>query len=334
MTQLPIQIAGIGHYLPQQQISSSDLATRLELPHDWIAAKTGVHTRHYANLAAGETTVGMGAAAARMALTHANIHVDQLDVIVAAATGAEQLIPCTAVLLQRALGAPEGQSVCFDVNATCMSFLVALHLVAAQVATGVYQTALIVTSEIASTSLNPREPESAALFGDAAAAVVVRRTPSGSSSALCHTRLATYSSGSAYIVGLGGGTRHHPNDPTTTPEMNMFHMEGPRAYLQVFRTLPPFLDTFFAEVGWRREEIAAVVPHQASQHGLDLLTQRLGFRAEQVVANLATRGNTVAASIPLALSEAVHAGRIRRGDRLALIGAGAGLTLGAMALVY
>jgi len=76
------------------------------------------------------------------------------------------------------------------------------------------------------------------------------------------------------------------------------------------------------------------VPHQASQHGLDLLTQRLGFRAEQVVSNLATRGNTVAASIPLALSEAVHAGRIRRGDQLALIGAGAGLTLGAMALVY
>lgn len=328
---LPIKLAGLGYHLPHRKVTSSELAQRLELTDDWIARKTGVYERHYSD---GETTVQMGAAAAQQALAHAGIGVEQLDAIVSAATGPQQLIPCTAVLLQRELGAPDGGSICFDVNATCMSFMVALHMVARQLTAGVYNTVLIVSSEIASTSLNPHEPESAALFGDAAAAVVLTRTPTGEASAIWHTRLATYSSGADHVVGLGGGTLHHPNDPATTPEMNMFHMEGAAAYFQVFRTLPPFLDTFFAELGWRREEIAAVVPHQASKYGLELLTRYLGFREEQVIANLATRGNTVAASIPLALAEAVHAGRIQRGDNVVLIGAGAGLTLGAMALTF
>ena len=114
----------------------------------------------------------------------------------------------------------------------------------------------------------------------------------------------------------------------------MFHMRGLAIFKQASRLIGPFLDQFFATLSWDRGDLDAVVPHQASRHAVDLLTSRLGFRDDQVVQNLALRGNCIAASLPLALAEAVHAGRIRRGDKVLLVGTGAGLTLGALALTF
>ena len=133
---------------------------------------------------------------------------------------------------------------------------------------------------------------------------------------------------------MGGGTLHHPNNPETRPEMNLFHMDGPGVFKKAARLIGPFLDEFFAQANCEREEVDCVVPHQASRHGVELLSARLGFRADQVFSNLAVRGNCIAASIPLALAEAVHGGRIQRGDKLFLVGTGAGLTIGGMVLVY
>jgi 3-oxoacyl-[acyl-carrier-protein] synthase-3 len=116
--------------------------------------------------------------------------------------------------------------------------------------------------------------------------------------------------------------------------MNTFHMDGPMLFKKSLRLFPPFLERFLAEVGWEKSTIAAVVPHQASKRAVAQLSERFGFRPEQVVVNLATRGNCISASIPLALAEAVQAGRIRRGDRVLLLGTAAGLPLGAVALTW
>lgn len=331
MTHLPITIAGLGWYLPERRVSSVELSERLNVAPGLIERATGVSERRYAT---HETSAGMGAAAARMALDHAGLHVDDLDAIIGASTAPQQAIPCTAALVQRELGAPEGRSVCFDINATCLSFLVALHTAAHFVAAGVYRCVLIYSSEIVSRSLNPHEWASAALFGDAAAAVVVTRAQPGQRSALHHAKFATFSSGADLTQCVGGGTLHHPNDLATTREMNMFAMDGPAIFRQALRTMRPFVAEFFTTLGWQRESITCVVPHQASRHAVEQLSARLDFRPDQVWTNLATRGNCVAASIPLALAEAVHSGRIVRDDRLLLIGTGAGLTVGAVALTF
>jgi 3-oxoacyl-[acyl-carrier-protein] synthase-3 len=236
--------------------------------------------------------------------------------------------------VQRELGLPDGRVFAFDVNATCLSFLVALEVAARMVAAGAARHALIVSSEITRDSLNPEEPESYVLMGDAAAAAILSAAGPGEASALCHSAFTTYASGADLTRVAGGGTLHHPNDPATTAAMNYFTMEGPAVYRMAARLLPPFLERFLAEAGWERTTIDAVVPHQASSRGLELLTRRCSFRPEQLVINLAERGNCVAASIPLALAEAVHAGRIRRGHRLLLVGTGAGLSLGAATLVF
>ncbi len=236
--------------------------------------------------------------------------------------------------MQRELEAPEGGSACFDVNATCLSFLFALQTAAHLVAAGVYRRVLIVSSEIVSSSLNPRERESAVLFGDAAAAAIVTRSEPGEASAFWHSHFETYSSGADLTQILGGGTAHHPNDLATTPEMNMFHMRGVHVFRQATLLSGPFLDQFLTRLEWNREQIDAIVLHQASRHAIEQLHTRLGFTIEQIVMNLAQRGNCVAASIPLTLAEAVHNGRISRGDRVLLAGTGAGLTLGAIAITY
>ncbi len=328
----PVQITSLGTYLPARRVANAELAESLGIAPDWITRATGVRERRYAS--DSETSLVMGAAAARDALANAGLAATDLDAIVGASAGPHQTIPCTAALLARELGLPDGRAACFDLNATCLSFPFALHTVAAQIATGIYRTILIVSSERASRSLNPQERESAVLFGDAAAAAIVAPTPSGRASAIWGGRFATHPSGADHTVVLGGGTGYHPNDPATTPEMNLFRMDGPRIYRQGARLIGPFLDEFLRAIGWTRVEIAALVAHQASRHAIDLLTDRLGFTPAQVVNNLPLRGNCVAASLPLALAEAVATDRIRRGDRVLLGGSGAGLTLGALALTY
>lgn len=329
---LPVKIAGLGWYLPERHVTNAELEEHLGIPADWIEHATGVRERRY--VSEHETTVSMGTAAARMALEEAELGVSDLDVIIGASSAPQQAIPCTAALLQRALHAPEGTSACFDVNATCLSFLFALQMAAHLIAAGIYRTALICSSELASRSLNPVERESAVLFGDGAAAAIITRNQLGDESAFWHALFETYSSGADLTQILGGGTLHHPNDPETTPEMNMFHMRGPAIFRQAALLMEPFLDRFFSTLTWERSQVDAVVPHQASRHAIEQLSRRLGFNSDQVILNLALRGNCVSASIPLTLAEAAHCGRIRRGNQVLLVGTGAGLTLGALALTF
>lgn len=328
----PVQIAALGYYLPERIVTSEELERMLSLKPGWIVRATGVRERRYASKQ--ETSIRMAANAARQALERAGRTINDVDLIVGASAAIAQILPCGAALLQRELGGEDGKSACFDVNATCLSFGAALHLVAPLLTAGAYRCALIFSSENRVHSLNPDEPESAALIGDAAAAAIVTRTPEGENSRLHHARFTTMSSGADFTRILGGGTLHHPNDPETTREMNYFHMNGPAVYRMAAKAYPPFLDQFFAEVGWERERLDAVVPHQASGHAVTQIAARIGFSPEQVVVNLAERGNCVAASMPLALAEAVEAGRIRRDNRILLTGTGAGLTLGALALTF
>jgi 3-oxoacyl-[acyl-carrier-protein] synthase-3 len=326
----PVKCAGLGAYLPQRRVTSAELEQQLGLSPGWIERRTGVCERRYA---AVESAAEMGAAAIRQALAMANLAVTEIDLIIGASSAPQHAIPCTAAFVQRELGAPDGGSVCFDMNATCLTFLFALHTAAQLIAGGAYRTVAIFSSEIASRSLNPQEPESAVLFGDGAAAAILTRTPLGEASAIGCAHFATHSSGAALTMLAGGGTRHHPNDPATTPAMNLFHMDGPAIFKKAGRLLGPFLDAYWAKSALQADAFDWIVPHQASRHGLEFLG-RAGFAPSKIIANLATRGNCIAASIPLALTEAVQAQTIRRGDQLLLLGSGAGLTFGAVAVTF
>jgi 3-oxoacyl-[acyl-carrier-protein] synthase III len=327
---LPARIAGIGSYLPSRIVTNHELEIELGLPAGWIEDRTGVQERRRCK---GESSAFMAAAAAREALAMAGIEASDLTAIIGASSTPQQAIPCTAVFVQRELDAPEGVAACFDVNATCLSFLAAFDVAARLVAGGAHRHVLVFSSESTSHSLNPSEPESAVLFGDAAAAVVVSHAD-GSGSVLHSSRLQTWHSGAELSQISGGGTLHHPNDPETTAAHNLFAMRGPQLFRKAAPLLMPFMDALCDSAGWSRHDVSAVVPHQASRHGIELGWKMLGFCEPQIIVNLATRGNCIAASIPLALSEAVHAGRIVRGDRVVLFGLAAGLSLGGATLTF
>lgn len=327
---LPIRLSGLGYYLPETVVTTAQLGEHFGVAPATIERATGVAERRYART---ETQVQMGAAAASMALEQAGCGIDDIDLIVSACAAPQQAIPCTAVWFQRELGGQPGRSLAYDVNATCMSFMVALQSVGHMLVAGTYRRALIISADRASVSLNPGEWESTALFGDAAAAAVVEVAPEGSASALLHAGFRTWSNGVELIQIRGGGTLNHPNNPATTPEMNWFAMQGPLAFRFAIRELRPFLDQFLLAAGWSFEDVDALVPHQANRHALEQLA-RLGFPADNIVEGLRDRGNCVAASVPLTLAEAVARGRINRGDRVMLLGSGAGVTLGGIALVY
>jgi 3-oxoacyl-[acyl-carrier-protein] synthase III len=325
-----VALAGFGVFLPERRVPSEELDILFGTPTGWVERATGVRERRWVG---DETAEQMAACAARRALAAADVDPDDVGLVIAAAASPRQLIPCTAVFVQRELGLREGGSGCFDVDATCLSWLVALDLAALLVDAGRHRAVLVVTCEMASCSLNPREPESAGLFGDAAVATVVTRSRGAASVVGC-PRFETHSSGADFAEFIGAGTRHHPNHSATRAEMNMFHMQGKALVKMARRIVPPFLDRYFAATGSSRCDYRVVVPHQSSRLGVSALTEHFGFAPAQVVSNLATRGNCIAASLPLAFAEAVEAGRIARGDRVLLVGSGAGVTLGAMDLVY
>ena len=327
---LPLKIVGVGRYLPARVVGSYEVEALCKLPAGWIERRSGVKTRRWAD---GETSSFMGAQAAKEAIADAGLSLNEIDLILNASGTPEQAIPDGGPLIQRQLGLESSGIACMSVHATCLSFLVALDMSANLLTTGRYQRILIVSSEVASVGINLNEPESASLIGDAAAAVVVTRTPTGEASSLHVARLETYSKG-AYLTAInGGGSRKHPHNPNTKPEDNLFHMEGPQVLRMSLRHSRPFLEKLRPGLSKNLGSIQLVVPHQPSLIGLKMM-EWFGWPSDKIVKTIDWLGNCVAASLPCTLYEAIKQGQMQRGDEILLVGTGAGLSLGGLILTY
>jgi 3-oxoacyl-[acyl-carrier-protein] synthase-3 len=330
MTSLPLKIAGVGRYLPQRVVANSEVEALAGLPAGWIERKNGVLERRWVE---NETASFMAAEAAREALDDAGMKPTELDLIINASGTQEQAIPDGAPLVQRQLGLGKSGIACMSIHATCLSFLVALDMASTLIATGRYNRILIVASEITSVGLNFKEPESSSLFGDAAAAAVVTRTPENEASCVHCARLETYGEG-AYLTEVRGcGTRRPPNGAETKPEDNLFHMEGPKVFMLAVHCAAPFLERLRPGLSKELGDIRVVIPHQASLLALRAF-RKFGMPMEKVVVSLDRLGNCVSASIPVTLYQAIRQGTLRRGDQALLVGTGAGLSIGGLILTY
>lgn len=328
-----VRLLGTGKYMPSQVVTAEEMDTRLMTPMGWTRKITDVAERHF--VAPHETASYMGARAAEEALKNAGLTFADIDCLVSASGTHEQALPSTAVLIQKALGEEMSGVPAFDLDATCLSFLVAFDTLSYLVAAGRYRRVLLVSSEIASVGLNWQEKESAALFGDGAAAVVIGLSADGEESCIVGSYLRTYSKGAALSEIRGGGTRVHPREYSAeTAEDFLFHMNGQAIFRMASGLLPEFVDELLAPSGMRMADFQAVIPHQGSAMALRLMRRKLGISEEQMVNITPTHGNTIAASIPMGIYEAVRQGRVRRGDKVLLIGTAAGLSLGGLSFVY
>lgn len=327
-----VKILGTGKYLPARRIYSDEMDRRLGTPDGWTLRKTDVRVRHFAD---GETASAMGAAAAEEALKDAGLKLSDIDCLVCTSGTAEQPIPSTGSLIQKAMGGEDSGIPSFDVNSTCLSFLTGFDLLSYLVEAGRYERVLLVSTEIASVGLNWNHKESGALFGDGAAAVVIGRSAEEEDSRIICSRMETYSKGARYSEIRGGGTRIHPREHGPGREEDfLFHMDGKAIFKMAAKLLPSFVDKLLRPAGLSMADIQHVIPHQGSAMAMRLITSRLGISQEQLVYITPNHGNTIAASIPMGLHEAAVQGRMKRGDRVLLLGTSAGLSLGGMVLVY
>jgi 3-oxoacyl-[acyl-carrier-protein] synthase-3 len=327
---MPLKIIGFGRYLPKRIVPSSELEAMCGVPAGWVERRNGVRERRWVT---DETSSFMSSQAAIEALDEAKLKPSQLDLIINASGTGEQAIPDTGVLIQRQLGLGNSGIPAMTVHTTCLSFVAAMDVASNFLNSGRYKNILIASADVASCGINPKEPESASLVGDAAAAVVVTKSDANDKSMIHHAHFKTYGDGAYLTTIMGGGSRLHPRFDGHNPEDDLFHMDGPAVLRMVRGIAHEFLDELYPGLSKSLVDIDVVVPHQASKVGLMML-ERFGWPNNKIMTTIETLGNCVAASIPATLYQAVRDGNIQRGQKVLLVGTGAGLSIGGLVLTY
>ena len=314
-------ITGTGHYLPEHAVSNDEMSLRVDTSDAWITERTGIRQRHFAAL--HETASFMGAAAAVEALAAAGVEAGAVDAIILATSTPDQAFPATAVHVQAAIGAK--RAFAFDISAACSGFIYALSVADAMIRAGQAGTVLVIGSEVYSRILNFEDRGTCVLFGDGAGAVVVQgREVEADGPGILSTHL--HSDGSfAEILYVDGavGQRDRPGHLV---------MNGREVFRQAITLLSSAVTEALQANSLLPKDIDWLVPHQANRRIIDGVGKKLGLPPERVVVTVDQHANTSAASIPLALWQAVNDGRIKPGQLILLEALGGGLTWGSALL--
>jgi len=317
------KILGTGCYLPGKIVYSHQLDERLGREIGTVEKKSGVIRRYFVE---NETIVEMAVKSAEMALTKARISKNSIDLIIFASVSRDKLIPNTAALVQKALGLEESGIPGIDIQSVCLSFVTALDMVSYLVHTGSYKSILIISSEIASIGLDWADLDTCTLFGDGAAAAIVSQSIEEEGSKILGSHMETYTQGIDYAALC--------MPSVFGDEEFVFRMKGKKSFRLVLEKIDSFLKTLFNKSGVIWNDIDLVIPHQASQAGLRLLQRRLDVPDEKWMNIFATHANQISVSIPTVLHRAIEEGKIKRGNKVLLIGSAAGIALGGIVLEY
>ena len=321
---MKVKINGVGLYLPPKIETSADIAPLIGRSTNWIHEKSGVWERRVSEIDVDE----MGAIAGKKALNS-----DQApDLIINASGVPKQTIPDTSTFYQKEMGFEGIPS--FSIHCTCLSFITALHTASTLIHSGTYKRVLIISADRGTIGRNFNEPESASLLGDGAAAVLIEPACDSDNSELIYYNMKTWPSGSTLTEVRGGGTNKHPQDPRTTPEDNLFSMDGPAIYKIARRQVYKMILETLKVTGIDPNSINWVVPHQASGKAVEAYRSSGIFDKEKVIEIVSEFGNCVAASLPMAFAMGINDHRIKRGDLVLMIGTGAGLSIACSLIRY
>ena len=316
-------IIGWGKYVPEKIVTNDDISKFMDTSDEWIKARTGIVERRHA--AEDETTATMSIAAAQEALDRARLSPTALDLIIVATFSPEHIFPSTACLVQDALGASHAGA--FDLSAACSGFIYAMQMGAASIQSGSVKTVLVIGSETVSRFLDDQDRGTYPLFGDGAGAIVLQANelPGG----ILATVLGSDGSGAEHLTIPAGGSRYPACQDTLDQRMHYMHMNGREVYRFATRVMGRVAKQACERAGVALNEIDLLIPHQANIRIIKSASKYLKISEDKVFTNLEKYGNTSAASIPLALCEALEQGRIKDKDKLVMIGFGGGLTWGA-----
>jgi 3-oxoacyl-[acyl-carrier-protein] synthase-3 len=323
------RITGWGMYAPERVVTNDDLSQIVDTSDEWIFSRTGIRSRH---LVSGEreSTLSLAVRAAWDALRVAGLSPTQLDLIIVATITPEYLLPSTASLVQDALGASHAGA--FDLVAGCTGFIYALSLGTDHIRAGSAQHVLVIGAETLSRIVDWTDRDTCVLFGDGAGAVVLSACEERSG--VIAADLGSDGSGGDLLIQPAGGSRQPATHESVTKGDHFVKMNGRQVFRFATRAMARATSEIVEQAGWELHDVNLIIPHQANIRIIQSAAKRLELPEERFYLNLERYGNTSAASIPIALCEAVNRGWIKAGHRLVLVGFGAGLTWGAAALEW
>jgi 3-oxoacyl-[acyl-carrier-protein] synthase-3 len=323
-----VRLTGWGRYAPAQVLTNADLERMVDTSDEWIVSRTGIRERRVA--AAHETTASMAAVAGLRAIATAGLQPDEIDIIVLATLTPDYWMPSTAALVKEAIG--NTRAAAFDVMAACSGFVYAYATASAYITAGIAKHVLVIGAELLTRFLDYTDRGTCILFGDGAGAVVL--SASDEPTAPVGIELTTEPQG-AYMIWLpAGGSKSPPSAETIARGEHKIRMEGRETYRFATRTLATTALAAVAKAGFTREDIDLIVPHQANIRIIEAVAKGLDVSMDRMFVNVDRYGNTSAASVPMALAEAVNEGRVAVGDRLVFVAFGAGFTSGAVAMEW
>jgi len=321
-------IAGLGSYVPEKILTNSDLEQTVDTTDEWIVTRTGIRERRI--LTEGQATSDMALQAAQRALDDSGHSASSIDVCVCATYTGDLVFPSTACLLQSKMEL--SNAACFDVEAACCGFIYGLTIGANFIESGMSERVLVIGADASSRAVDWDDRNTCVLFGDGAAAVVLERrtTPDapGDRRGLLSSYLRSDGRGWSQLHQPAGGSQMPPTHQTVSDRQHYIKMKGREIFKVAGRAMAEAGEEATRRAGLTIDDIDLVVPHQANQRIINTTMQRLGLSEDRVIINIDRYGNTVAASIGIALDEAYQAGRLADGSNVLLVGFGAGYTWG------
>jgi 3-oxoacyl-[acyl-carrier-protein] synthase-3 len=321
-------ISAVGAYVPERIVTNADLEKIVETSDEWITTRTGIKERRMA--AEGEYTSDLATKAALVAMERSGVTAEQLDLIIVATITPDMPFPSTACLVQSKLGAKNAAA--FDLEAACSGFIYALEVGQQFIMSRTYNTVLVIGAEKLSSIIDWKDRNTCVLFGDGAGAVVLQNRPN--SHGLLTACMGADGNKANLLSMPGGGSRHPATQQSLDGRLHYLRMDGKETFKNAVNAMYTAASEALRRCELDITQIKCIIPHQANQRIIDAVGDRLDAKPEQLFVNLHKFGNTSAASVAIALDEAVSNGRIQRGDLVLLLAFGAGLTWGAAVIEW
>ena len=319
-----VGILAVSHYVPEKILTNKDLEKKLDTSDEWIRSRTGIEERRVAS--DDETTASIGTVAASRVLEKANCPADQVDLIIVATMTPDSVLPAVSCRVQAGIGAKNAGA--FDVNIACSGFAYALAMGCSYVTSGMANKVLVIGADVMTRVMDWSDRGTCVLFGDGAGAVLLGEVAEGYW--LLAQELGSDGRGAEHLVIPGGAGAKPMGSKHLTDKDFTLQMNGREVFRFAVQVMGNSAVAAAKKAGITSEDIDLFIPHQANSRIIESAAKRLGVPMEKVFVNVHNYGNTSCASIPLALSEAVEAGRVKEGDKVVLVGFGGGLAWGAL----
>jgi 3-oxoacyl-[acyl-carrier-protein] synthase III len=323
MTRRRAKITGLGRYVPPRVVTNHDLAKMVETTHEWIVERTGIHERRWVEK--GTPASELAVKAIDDLLRRRGVEADEIELIIVATVTPDMFFPSTACVIQNKIRATRAWG--FDISAACSSFLYALTTGAQFIESGHHKKVLVVGTDVMTSILNPNDRSTLILFGDGAGAVLLEPAEDDEFGILDYYHEIDGSGGENLCM-PGGGSLHPSTPETVANNMHFVHQQGPAVFKFAVRKMEEVSRRMLEKHQLSGKDLGTFIAHQANIRIIEATAEKLGLNHERVIKNIHKYGNTTAATIPLALGDALDAGKLKKGDLVLFAAVGAGFTAG------